>query len=278
MNEQKPPKGIEWTRVYGRRGYTWNPVSGCKHDCQWVMPGGAIAECYAKTIAESRQVNVHYPHGFDHDYWHPERLIEPEKVKQGAGIFLDSMSDLMGAWVDEIHIRRILDVCERTPQHLYFLLTKNAPRLLKFEFPDNVWVGVSSPPDYMFGRGLSRMQQVAMLEKSLVALSRVKAKVRWMSYEPLSWDVAPIVGEYPGAIQWAVIGAASNGRQEYPPEESHLRNLLDVLDCHKVPTFFKGNLRSLPWAAENWREDFPGSSAVVPVQEPVEKPIQPTLF
>lgn len=29
MNEQKAPKGIEWTRVNGRRGYTWNPTAGC---------------------------------------------------------------------------------------------------------------------------------------------------------------------------------------------------------------------------------------------------------
>lgn len=27
MNEQKPPNSIEWTRVYGRRGFTWNATA-----------------------------------------------------------------------------------------------------------------------------------------------------------------------------------------------------------------------------------------------------------
>ena len=56
MNEQKAPMGIEWTRIPNsdgtiRRGFTWNPIAGCLHDCQWNI-AGQRAECYAKTIAE----------------------------------------------------------------------------------------------------------------------------------------------------------------------------------------------------------------------------------
>lgn len=261
MNKQgsksNPNGGIEWTHVYGpNTGYTWNVAGGCMHGCKWEMPDGQIAECYAKTVAE-RVATAAYPHGFEHHYWNPQRLIEPLRLKTPSGIFLDSMSDLMGAWVEGEQIGQVLDVCRRAPQHVFFLLTKNAPRLQQFDFPDNVWTGVSSPPDWLLRSRLSRAQQERMLHKSLKTLAETKAKVRWMSFEPLSWDVSRIVEQYPGALQWAVVGAASNGRQQYPPALADVQALLDVLDAQKVPVFFKGNLRSLPFAADHWRECFP---------------------
>lgn len=256
MNEQKAPNGIEWTRVWGRRGFTWNPVAGCFHDCKWEMPDGKIAQCYAKTIAERMAQNA-YPHGFEHHYWKPHLLEEPLKLKEPAGIFLDSMSDLMGREVDAAHIQAVLDVCRQADQHIFFLLTKNAPRLRQFTFPANVWVGVSSPPDYYRGKALSYHQRVAMLETSLKVLQSVDAPVRWMSFEPLSWDVSDVLWSYYDAFNWAVIGAASNGRQEFPPDEWDFENLMGFLTARVIPVFFKGNLRSLQVADQNWREEFP---------------------
>lgn len=255
MNEQLPPKAIEWTRVWNkRRGYTWNVAAGCAHECQWLV-NGEVATCYAKIVAE-RVTAASYPQGFAHHYWHPERLNEPLKLKEPSGIFLDSMSDLMGVQVPVEQVNAVLDVCRRAKQHIFFLLTKNAPRLLKFDFPDNVWVGVSSAPDFMFGKALVREQQESYMHKALKTLTALRARgvTTWMSAEPLSWDISPIVAQYPQALSWAVIGAASNGRAEYPPKESDLRALLDVLTC---PVFYKGNLRSLPYAAANWRTEFP---------------------
>ena len=96
-----------------------------------------------------------------------------------------------------------------------------------------------------------------MFTRTLQALSRVEASVRWVSFEPLSWDVADIVHAYPGVLQWAVIGAASAGRRIYPPSPDVVRRLLDVLDAQGVPVFYKGNMRTLPLAAAAWRENFP---------------------
>lgn len=262
MNEQKEnsKSSIEWTRVHGRKGYTWNPVQGCQHDCKWIV-GGNIAECYAKTIAQKFQTDKFMSHGFEHHYFHPDRLQEPLKVKEPAGIFLDSLSDLMGAWVPTEHIQQVLNVCAQAHWHTFQLLTKNAPRLLKFQFPHNVWVGISSPPDWMMGKQLDRRQQERMLHRSLETLHNLhtlgKASVTWMSFEPLSWDVSEIVAAFPDALQWAVIGAASNGNRYYPPEEQHAQNLLHVLDRQGVKVFFKGNLKSLKYAAMHWRAEFP---------------------
>jgi len=186
QNKGNGRRGIEWT------DYTWNPIGGCKHSCRWEMPDGTTAVCYAETVAE-RVAQAAYPHGFEHHYWRPELLQEPKKLATSAKIFLDSMSDLMGAWVPEEEIQQVLEICRQTPRHTYQLLTKNAPRLLKFDFPDNVWVGVSAPPSFFKGKPLSFTQQKRMVLRQLEVLSQVNVPVRWMSIEPLSFDIAPIV-------------------------------------------------------------------------------------
>lgn len=265
MNEQKPPAAIEWTRIVNtdgsvRRGFTWNPIAGCLHDCEWIMPNGQRAECYAKTVAE--KFTAAYPDGFASYYWHPKRLDEPKRQLEGAGIFPDSMSDLFGRWVQAEHLRQVLQVMWDTPQHIYQCLTKNAPGYLsrKMALPFNLWAGVSSPPDHMLGKDLTQQQKERYLHRALEVLTDVRCdwgNVTWMSFEPLSQDWARIVDQYPKALHWAVIGAASNGRTLYPPDEKHVRSLIELLDDRGVPVFFKGNLRALPWAAANWREAFP---------------------
>lgn len=274
MNLQKPPNAIEWCRVRKpdgtyTRGYTWNVLAGCMHGCKWTMPDGKTAQCYAKSVAEG-VAQAAYPQGFEHHYFHPERLDEPLRVKEPAGIFLDSMSDLMGIWVTDDEIKQVLDICRQAHWHTFFLLTKNAPRLAQFQFPPNVWVGASSPPDEMFGKKLNRNQQAKMLHRTLKTLQNVKAKVRWISFEPLSWDCSEIVAQYPGALTWAVIGAASNGAAEFPPAEGDLMNMLTVLDDQGVPIFYKGNMRTLPMTGSDWRHEFPDTLFKPHNQKPAE--------
>lgn len=247
MNKQKP--GIEWTHVFGPgTGRTWNPVGGCKHGCRWDMPDGTVAVCYAETTAE-RVAQAAYPEGFAHHYWRPDKLDEPARVKESCGIFLDSMSDLFGAWVPDEQIRAVLDVVNDCPQHVFMSLTKNAPRLRKFDylFPDNLWVGVSMPPSIMFGKPLSRKQQERMYLTSLSVLDDLRGNgtTTWVSYEPLAWDVTDIDDAYFEnylPIDWAVIGAASAGREHFQPERPHVLKLLSLCADNDVSVFFKGNL------------------------------------
>lgn len=256
MNKQGP-NGIEWT------DYSWNVVGGCKHGCRWQMPDGSIAKCYAETVAEGI-ARASYPDGFEAHYWHPARLEEPLKVEQPSRIFLDSMADLMGHWVPDEQIHAVLDVVRRADWHVFQLLTKNAPRLLKFvdDFPPNLWVGVSMPPTFMFGKRLNAIQQSGMLSKALDVLKHLRGVVRWMSFEPLSFDAAGHVSMYDVPLEWAVIGAASNGRTLYQPDAEHVARLIRVLDTARVPTFFKGNLEWSPW-----REEFPTPLPVLSVLE-----------
>lgn len=246
MNKQaKSPtrRGIEWT------DYTWNPIAGCKHGCRWEMPDGTIAKCYAETVAE-RVAQSAYPLGFEHHYWRPETLKSPLGVIAPSRIFLDSMSDLMGSWVPSEQIETVLDICRTAHWHSFQLLTKNAPRLLEFEIPANVWVGVSAPPSTMFGRRLTFEQQRRMVSRQLNVLKEVRVPIRWMSIEPLSFNIASLLDD--SNLQWAVIGAATNGMKAYQPKRKWVEDTISVLKKQDTRVFFKGNLK---W--EEWYEEFP---------------------
>lgn len=252
-------RGIEWT------DYTWNPVGGCRHACTWTMPDGNVARCYAADVAEGVAQSA-YTHGFEHHYWNPERLQEPLQLKTPARIFLDSMSDLMGAWVPDEHICAVFDVCRRAEWHSFQLLTKNAPRLAKFagEIPANVWVGVSMPPTTMLGHALDQQRRGRYMHKALETLALMRPyhatlitlparPIRWLSLEPLSFDVADMLDGYRHVIDWLVIGAASRGRTYYQPDPAYVDNVLAFADTEpRIPVFFKGNLE---W--EPRRENYP---------------------
>lgn len=269
MNKQAKAnggRGIEWCT------HTWNPIKGCFHACQWQMPDGAIANCYAEDVAQ-RVAGHAYPHGFEHHYWEPKVLYEPSKQRTPAKIFTGSMADVFGHWVPEEQIQAVLDVITMCPQHIFQLLTKNPVRALKFDLPKNVWLGCSTPPDFMWNKPLSRKQQESMFERSLKALGDLKVRgvTTWISAEPLSWNVegalrseaAWIADPYNcSAFDWIVVGAASNGAKQYPPNESDVRAVVSYCDAWGIPVFFKGNLKSLAWAAANWREEFPAVEAV----------------
>lgn len=270
MNRQGP-NGIEYC------SHTWNITSGCLYDCQWEMPDGSTAQCYAKTTAEGLAFKA-YPDGFRHHYWHPERLQEPNKLRDPARIFINSMGDVMGWWVPVEHLAKIFYTVKTNKQHTFLLLTKNAPRLLEFidYFTPNLWVGVSMPPTIMNNTRLSSEQQSRYLHRTLEVLQEVHSRgiITWMSFEPLSFDVGALLNEWYWGfgekadipLDWAVIGAASNGKTYYQPEKEHVNRLMNTLRRGNewIPVFMKGNLK---WDPR--REEFP---------ETVFEPVQLELF
>jgi protein gp37 len=238
-------------------GATWNVPGGCFHDCKWEMSDGSVAECYAKTTAEGLAHNS-YPLGFRHHYWREHKLNEPLQKKTPCGIFLDSMSDLFGHWVPAEHIRAVLDVARRADWHVFFSLTKNAPRLREFmsELPPNLWVGVSMPPTFMNGKRLTLDQQHRMFLHQMDILAEVKEEsdvVAWASLEPCSFDVGGLlIEDRVDHLDWVVIGAASNGKELYQPDPQHVENVLEWAARYEKPVYFKENLLTEPR-----REEFP---------------------
>src|SRR5688572_15281203 len=164
---------IEWTEM------TWNPVTGCTK----VSPG--CKHCYAETM--SRRLTAMGAVGYENGFkltLHPGRLEHPLRRKAPTTFFVNSMSDLFHEDVPDLFIEKVLDVCRRTPQHTYQVLTKRAERLPKFfarrDCPTNVWLGVSVE-DRRYG-----VPRIAHLR-------RVKgAAVRFLSVEPLLEDVGAL--------------------------------------------------------------------------------------
>lgn len=254
--------GIEWTKTFlpdgtERQGYTWNPTGGCLHGCTWQMPDGAVAECYAKTVAE-RLATKAYDQGFEHHYWRPRALDEPFKVKTPAKIFVGSMADLFGHWVPEVQIRAALAVMTQADWHTFQTLSKYPLRLPQFNpFPPNVWVGVSLPAGHLMKPEGAKRALWAYLEH----MEKIEATVRFMSIEPLWFDASVVLSEYVVVngklpFEWAIIGAASNGPKTFQPEPGWVQRLMWVLDGGDIPVFFKGNL---DWSPR--REEFPGVAA-----------------
>lgn len=253
--------GIEWVKtVLGPsveiQGYTSNPIGGCPHKCRWEMPDGTIAECYAENVAENVAMSA-YPNGFSAHYWNPKEMQKWHPIKEPKRIFMGSMTDWMSLNVSDDEIRQVIGQMQEAGQHTFMTLTKNAPRLLKFKneirATQNLWVGVSAPPSFMFGQRLSLIQQVKMIDRQMKVLSELETAIAWMSAEPLSCNIRPFL-YHNARLDWVVIGAASNGRKTYQPKPEWVTELHTWADERGVPVFHKGNLAENGWTR---REDFP---------------------
>ena len=225
------------------------------------MPDGSTAICYAKSIAENLAQKT-YAKGFDHVFFDPDELNAIASLQKPAGIFIDSMSDWLSVGVKQEWIEQVITTMHLNPRHVYFTLTKNFPRLERFKdvLPKSAWVGVSMPPTIMFEQDITRNHE-RWLTNALKSLSMVDVPIRWLSLEPLSWDCSSIVRDAAqnGVIQWAVIGAASRGRQYFQPGRDVFERTLDALVSNDIPVHMKGNLdRAMVNAiAGRWMADFP---------------------
>lgn len=219
---------IEWTE------HTWNPVTGCTK----LSPG--CKHCYAETMA--RRLKAMGAPGYERGFeltLHPERLEQPLRRKTPTTYFVNSMSDLFHEAVPDRFVDQVLDVCRRTPQHTYQVLTKRAERLPPFfasrVCPTNVWLGVSVE-DRRYG-----VPRIAQLRK-------VKAAVRFLSVEPLLEDVGKLNLR---GIHWVIVGGES-GAKARPMDESWAENVRAQAIAQGVPFFFK---QWGTWGADGVRRD-----------------------
>ncbi len=187
-NPKTGARGIEWC------DYTDNLFGGCEYRCRWTMPDGTIAECYAENLAEKGVAKLAYPRGFASHY---ERNLSSGRFNKipPSLIFRDSMSDLFGTMGRtpmelERDVMRVMDEAAATPQHTHIILTKTPGRLKQFaqRIPPNVWILVSSPPDFFKNKPMSQNQKEAFVRKAVENLALVgeHVPVVGMSIEPLS--------------------------------------------------------------------------------------------
>ena len=245
MNKTK----IEWA------DYTWNPVTGCLHGCEY---------CYAEKIARrfgggKNDKAIHYlgepmykqkknglaaygsdmmidpyPCGFAPTF-HKYRLDEPQEVKKPQRIFVVSMGDLFGEWVPDEWIEQVFKACWKAPQHRYLFLTKNPNRY------SDVWF--KSPEYSMLGTTITCQSDIEKLSE------KTKAYVDFYSIEPLLGEINiknilywKDYDEriYRSSLDWIIIGQQTNPNK--PPKPEWVQDIIDQCRVANVPVFVKSPL------------------------------------
>ncbi len=205
---------IEWTEK------VWNPSIGCDK----VSAGCKF--CYAESF--SRRLNAigveDYKDGFTFKIL-PHRLEEPLKIKKPTKFFVNSMSDLFHEQMTFEYLDMIFDVIQKTPQHIYQILTKRDEIMLEYftnrKVPDNVWLGVSV--------------ENATFKKRIDTLRKIKAKIRFISFEPLIGSVGNINLK---GIHWAIVGGES-GLKARPIKTEWIEEIFTQCKEQGVAFFFK---------------------------------------
>lgn len=242
MNKTK----IEWVKnPDGTQGYTWNPITGCLGGCEY---------CYARKLANGRlrgrylansclpthdepdhqahHDDPFYPRFWDSVLWHLLPRIAGSKHYKQKGIFACDMSDLFGIGIPEVWTHKILQACEVWGNYRFYLLTKQPQNLIKFNpFPDNCWVGVSVTNAVQF------MEAVRFLW-------RIKAKVKYISFEPLLEQICPSdLHDHLRVVHWVIIG--SQTKPYNPPKTEWVDEIVEAADKSRIPVFLKNNLDPL---------------------------------
>lgn len=201
--------GIEWTDK------TWNPTTGCNK----VSPG--CKYCYAEAITERFTNN--FPQGFKFTIYE-NRLEQPKSWRKPSRIFVNSMSDLFHEEMPIDFLKKVFDVMNETPWHIYQILTKRHERLKELapllNWSDNIWMGVSvENQDYTH---------------RIDYLRQVPAKVRFLSCEPLLGALNLDLTN----IDWVIVGGES-GNKYRPLKSEWVEEIKHQCQESDVAFFFK---------------------------------------
>ena len=205
---------IEWTES------TWNPVTGC------TKISSGCANCYAERMARRLKAmgTPKYANGFKVTI-HEDCLTEPYSWKKPKVIFVNSMSDMFHENIPLEFIKKVFNVMNNNPQHIFQVLTKRAELLLKYStelnWASNIWMGVTVE-DFKAKRRIDYLRQT-------------KAAVKFLSCEPLISDLGELNLE---KINWVIVGGES-GPKSRPIKEDWVLDIYQQCKDSDIPFFFK---------------------------------------
>jgi protein gp37 len=221
MNNVK--KSIGWA------DWTLNPIKGlCPMPCEY---------CYAKRFyqrgcnATFKDKTIRYD---------PSVFTDLHKAKPGDRIFVGSTIELFhpltSMWNDEI-----INHCSLYKDLTFIFLTK-CPQNLPKEWPDNCWVGVSTTDFEMYGM-------------AGIYLPDIKAKVKFISYEPLLQRITDKNEQYNSemmasdlmfaGINWVIIGACTPFSKKTAPKMAWVKEIVGAANKAKIQVFLKNNLHKV---------------------------------
>lgn len=166
--------------IDGKPMRTWSPVTGCLHDC---YNGG----CWANRLALKFQTQgkPKYIGGFEPTFHEKELKV---KFKAGKFIFVVSMGDLFGDWVNREWIEQVLEVIRSFPDTNFLLQTKNPSRYQQFILPANTYTGTTIETNRP--NRVSKAPYVQERWKAIRLLPSIQRK--FLSIEPImDFDLDP---------------------------------------------------------------------------------------
>ena len=222
----KVNKSIGWA------DWSWNPIRGiCPVDCK--LPDGR-GYCYARRMYQR--------FGWDEKisivgYM---KLQKPRNLKKPSRIFVCSTIELFHPDIPPSYRELIFDVIKKCPQHTFQILTK-FPQNIDRPIPDNVWLGVTITGE----EGTS--------ERSY-ELEKIKAKIKFISYEPMLENRAFCVDK----IDWLIVGRLTGYGKKYDPLKDWIRQMVNLARVVGIPIFLKDNLKEI-WG-ESLIQEMPNES------------------
>ncbi|MCF2516049.1 DUF5131 family protein [Dyadobacter sp. CY351] len=215
---------IEWTEM------TWNPTTGCTK----ISTGCKF--CYAEIMSKRLQAMgiEKYKDNFE-VRTHQDSLLIPYTWKHSKVVFVNSMSDLFHKDIPFDFIKKVFEVMNDNPQHVFQVLTKRAERLFEvhkeLRWSHNIWMGVSVENESVMSR--------------IDFLRETKAKVKFLSCEPL-------LGSLPNlnlaGIDWVIVGGES-GHRPRPMNTDWVLEIQELCKDSEVAFFFK------QWGGKNKKEN-----------------------
>lgn len=207
---------IEWVKnPDGSKGYVWNPVWGCLHNCVY---------CYARQLAQR------FGKTEDQKAFNPTWLqsnFDKSFPKKPSRIFVNSMSDICWwpwEWMESV-LKKIAD----NPIHTFLFLTKSPGIYFGYKFPLNCRLGAT-------------ITRERYLTKSL-AYDRCD----FISIEPM---LEPIYPRDLDIFTWVIIGAETGNRKgKVIPKREWIAEIVDYCRANQIPVFLKDSLQEI-WGRE----------------------------
>jgi protein gp37 len=159
-------------------------------------------------------------------YLDEKALQLPKTWRKPRNVFVNSMSDLFHPNVPETFVEKVWASMKESPRHTFQILTKRPDRMadiLNGNLPvlPNVWLGTSVENNLVLDR--------------LDDLRRVRAAVRFASFEPLIGSVA---NAKLTNIHWAIVGGES-GPNARPISPLWIDEIFEICADAGAAFFFK---------------------------------------
>lgn len=225
---------IEWTDS------TWNPIVGC------TKVSAGCKHCYAERMAKrlAAIARASEAHGRDpgrtgayrdvvtaSGRWNgrlalDERALrDPLSWRKPRVIFVNSMSDLFHESAPLPFIRRVFEIMNQCPRHVFQVLTKRPELAVRYAdslgWTPNIWMGTSI--------------ENALVHDRVDQLRQIPASVRFLSIEPL---LGPLPRLSLRGIGWVIVGGES-GPGARPMQREWVVPIRDRCLAEGVPFFFK---------------------------------------